>query len=183
MAKELILTNKQGTPIAQPGQKKNKLAKKTKKAGKKRLNKWLTAGLSGMAGALAVTAVHETVRRFYPEAPRMDILGMRAIAKGLRSAGQTPPENDTLHTWALLGDILSNSLYYSLVGSGKKALWRGTVLGAAAGVGGVVLPGPLGLGTAPSNRTTQTQALTVGYYLMAGVVAGLAARYLRKVKV
>ncbi|WP_240336904.1 hypothetical protein [Rufibacter psychrotolerans] len=163
--------------------KKAKRDKTTKKASKKRLNKWLRSGLSGLAGAVAVTLVHETVRRFYPQAPRMDILGMRAIAKGLRSAGQTPPERDTLHTWSLVGDLVSNSIYYSLTGASKKALWRGAILGAAAGVGGVVLPGPMGLGAAPSNRTRQTQALTIGYYFLAGVVAGGVARWLRKVKV
>ncbi|ALI98825.1 hypothetical protein [Rufibacter tibetensis] len=154
----------------------------TKKASKKRLNKWLRVGISGLAGAVAVTIVHESVRRFYPEAPRMDILGMRAIAKGLRFAGQTPPNDDKLHAWSLVGDIVSNSLYYSLTGSGKKALWQGTVLGAIAGVGGVILPGPMGLGVAPSARTKQTQALTIGYYLLGGVAAGAVAHYLRKKK-
>ncbi|MFC6996758.1 hypothetical protein [Rufibacter roseus] len=163
--------------------KKDKKKKKTKKVSKKRLSRWLRASLSGLAGAVAVTAVHEAVRRFYPKAPRMDILGMRAISKGLHLAGQTPPENDKLHTWSLVGDIISNSVYYSLVGSDKKALWRGSLLGAAAGIGGVLLPGPMGLGTAPSNRTRETQALTIGYYFMAGLAAGVAAKWLRKVKV
>jgi hypothetical protein len=47
-------------------------------------------------------------------------------------------------------------------------------LGLAAGLGAVFLPGPLGLGSAPSNRTTQTQAMTVGWYLLGGLAAGLA---------
>ncbi|MBC3538249.1 hypothetical protein H7U12_01070 [Rufibacter sp. H-1] len=143
----------------------------------------MRSGLAGLAGAFAVTLVHESVRRFYPNAPRMDILGMRAISKGMRYAGQTPPEPDRLHTWSLVGDIVSNGLYYSLTGAGKKAWWRGSILGAVAGVGGVVLPGPMGLGVAPSARTKQTQALTIGYYLLAGVVAGGVAQWLRKVKV
>ncbi|QHL89441.1 hypothetical protein GU926_13210 [Nibribacter ruber] len=146
------------------------------------MNKWLRAGLSGLAGAVAVTLVHETVRRFYPDAPRMDVLGMRAIAKGMRYAGQTPPPDDTLHTWSMVGDIISNGLYYSLVGGGKKALAKGTILGAAAGLGGVLLPGPMGLGTEPSNRTRQTQALTIGYYLFAGLVSAAVAASLRKVR-
>ncbi|WP_227006285.1 hypothetical protein [Rufibacter latericius] len=164
-------------------EKTYKRDKTTKRASKKRLNKWLRSSIAGLAGAMAVTVVHETVRRFYPKAPRMDILGMRAIAKGLRYAGQTPPDDDKLHTWSLVGDIVSNGLYYSLTGGGKKAWWRGAVLGAAAGVGGVILPGPMGLGVAPSARTKQTQALTIGYYLLAGVVAGGVAKWLRKVKV
>jgi hypothetical protein len=182
MAKKLTLRGLQaGT--TELGQKKNKRKRTTRKAGKKRLNKWLRSGISGLAGALAVTAVHETVRRFYPDAPRMDILGMRAITKGLRYAGETPPNDDKLHTWALVGDIISNGLYYSLTGGGKKAWWRGSILGTAAGIGGVVLPGPMGLGAAPSNRTRQTQALTVGYYLLGGIVAGGVAKWLRNVKV
>ncbi|GAB3823275.1 hypothetical protein GCM10028895_29990 [Pontibacter rugosus] len=72
---------------------------------------------------------------------------------------------------ALAGDVLSNSLYYSLAGTGKDAWWRGAILGATAGAGAVLLPGPLGLGEEPSNRTTKTQAMTVGYYLLGGLVA------------
>lgn len=165
------------------GKDKKDKKRKNKKASKKRLDKWVRNGLSGLAGALAVTAVHETVRRFYPNAPRMDLLGMRAISKGLHFADQTPPPPGELHAWALVGEIISNGVYYSLVGSDKKALWRGSLLGSAAGIGGVVLPGPMGLGEAPSNRTRETQALTVGYYFLGGLVAGAVAKWLRKVKV
>jgi hypothetical protein len=182
MAKRLTLRGTQ-TETMEPTQTQHKRSKTTKKPKKKRMNKWARAGLSGLAGAVAVTLVHETVRRFYPNAPRMDVLGMRAIAKGMRYAGQTPPNDDKLHTWSMVGDIISNGLYYSLVGGGKKALAKGTILGAAAGLGGVLLPGPMGLGTAPSNRTRQTQALTIGYYLFAGLVSAAVATSLRKVRV
>ncbi len=47
----------------------------------------------GLAGALALTAIHETVRRVSPDAPRMDVLGMRAIAKSLRAAGEDVPDD------------------------------------------------------------------------------------------
>ena len=75
----------------------------------------------------------------------------------------------------LAGDIVSNAAYYSLTGSGKNAWLRGGLLGLAAGVGGVVLPGPLGLGTAPSNRTTKTQVMTVAWYLLGGLAAAAVA--------
>lgn len=130
------------------------------------------AFVGGLAGACVVTAVHETVRRFNPDAPRMDVLGMRSISKLMHKAGATPPQDkQELHTWALVGDVVSNSLYYSMAGTGKSAWWRGAVLGAAAGAGAVLLPGPLGLGEEPSNKTTETQALAVGYYLLGGLVA------------
>ncbi|UOQ97984.1 hypothetical protein MUN81_00450 [Hymenobacter sp. 5317J-9] len=143
--------------------------------------KLLPSLAAGFAGALALTALHETVRRLRPEdAPRMDVLGMRGLRKLLRKADAPQPDRDTLFDLTMAGDILSNGLYYTLVGSGKHALRRGLMLGAAAGIGGVVLPGPLGLGEGPSNRTPQTQAMTVAWYTVGGLVAGAVAQALRK---
>jgi hypothetical protein len=138
---------------------------------------------AGFAGALALTALHETVRRLRPEdAPRMDVLGMRGLRQLLGKADAPQPDRDTLFDITMAGDILSNGLYYSLVGSGRHAVRRGLLLGVAAGVGGVVLPGPLGLGEGPSNRTPQTQAMTVVWYTVGGLVAGAVARGLRRKK-
>ena len=146
--------------------------KKKKRSANNQILKSLAGGL---AGACALTLVHETMRRLHPDAPRMDLLGMRAIAKMMRAADTTPPEEDTLFGMTLAGDIVSNAAYYSLTGSGKNAWLRGGLLGLAAGVGGVVLPGPLGLGTAPSNRTTKTQVMTVAWYLLGGLAAAAVA--------
>ncbi|MHC2990067.1 hypothetical protein OB13_00090 [Pontibacter sp. HJ8] len=125
----------------------------------------------GLAGAIALTVTHETLRRFVSEAPRMDVLGMRAISKIMRKAGKEPPADGDLRTWAMVGDVVSNSLYYSLAGTGKNAWLRGGLLGAGAGAGAVLLPGPLGLGSDPSNRSDSTRAMTVGIYLLGGLVA------------
>ena len=134
----------------------------------------------GLAGACLLTIAHESLRRVNPDAPRMDILGMRAIAKLMQKAGATPPDDKTLHDWAMVGDVVSNGLYYSLAGAGKDAWLRGTALGALAGIGAITLPGPLGLGEAPSERTPQTKAMAVGLYLLGGVAAALAARAIVK---
>jgi len=140
----------------------------------------LSALGGGLAGACALTLIHETVRRVNPDAPRMDLLGMRAIAALSGKAGMTPPNDASLHRLALAGDVLSNSLYYSLVGLGKKktSLVRGALLGLGAGVGAVVLPEPLGLGEAPSARTTATKVMTVAWYLAGGLVAAGVAQLL-----
>ncbi|WP_439880535.1 hypothetical protein ACSX1A_15415 [Pontibacter sp. MBLB2868] len=136
------------------------------------MNDILKAMAGGVAGACVLTLVHETLRRVVPDAPRMDVLGMRSISKLMQEAGEEPPrDREELHNWSLAGDVVSNSLYYSLAGTGKSAWWRGALLGAAAGAGAVLLPGPLGLGEEPSNKTTKTQAMTVGYYLLGGLVA------------
>ena len=143
--------------------------------------KLLPSLAAGFAGAVALTALHETARRLRPaDAPRMDVLGMRGLRKLLGKADAPQPDDDTLFDLTMAGDILSNGLYYTLVGSGKHAVARGLALGALAGVGGVLLPGPLGLGEAPTNRTPQTQAMTVAWYTVGGLVAGAVAQALRK---
>jgi hypothetical protein len=80
--------------------------------------------------------------------------------------------------WTLAGDLVANALYYALAtrGAPDRAPWRGTLLGALAGVGGVVLPGPLGLGRRPSRARNSTAALTVAWYALGGLAAGVAAR-------
>jgi hypothetical protein len=101
---------------------------------------------------------------------------MRAISKSLRTADVSPPEEDDLHTLALVGDVVSNTLYYGLIGLAQpeNALVSGTVLGLAAGVGAVLLPEPLGLGSAPSSRTNETKAMTIAWYTAGGIAAALA---------
>jgi hypothetical protein len=129
---------------------------------------------SGLVGACALTLIHETARRFLDDAPRMDVLGMRALSKAAHAVDFQPPV--PLHEAALAGDLVSNSLYYSLVGAGpaRDGLRNGALLGLAAGLGAVFLPEPLGLGRQPTARAPATQAMTVAWYLVGGLAAGAA---------
>ena len=121
-----------------------------------------------------MAVLHETVRRVRSGAARMDTLGRRAIAKGLEAAGlETPPE-DQLQAVALGGDIVANTLYYSLACLGKPSLARG----AAAGLGALVLAPLMGLGSRPGSRTPQTAAMTVAWYTAGGLAASAAHRVL-----
>jgi hypothetical protein len=134
-------------------------------------NRLARALAAGALGACALTLIHQLLRRAVPHAPRIDVLGMRGIARLSRAMGARAP--DRLHTAALLADIASNAAYYSLVGAAPgHGAATGAALGLAAGAGAVLLPGPLGLGTAPTNRTGPTQLLTVALYSVGGVVAG-----------
>jgi hypothetical protein len=143
---------------------------------------------SGLIGATTLTGIHESARRVVPEAPRMDVLGMRAIVKSLRQIDQAPPQGQALQQTALAGDMVANSLYYSLVGAGRPqgALLRGAVLGLAAGLGAVFLPGPLGLGEAPSKRTPATTPWRTARWRASAPMAppagekGVASRWLGK---
>ncbi|MET0625200.1 MAG: hypothetical protein ABW250_19845 [Pyrinomonadaceae bacterium] len=129
---------------------------------------------SGLVGACALTLVHETARRYLDDAPRMDVVGMRAITKTLRAVDVEPPV--PLHEAALVGDIAANSLYYGLVGLGEPedGVRNGALLGLAAGVAAVYLPEPLGLGRQPAKNSTETNLLTVAWYLLGGLAAGAA---------
>lgn len=144
--------------------------------------KALQALASGFVGACALTLVHQAARKVTDKAPRADILGMRALAKWIRKVnGQSPPD-DQLYKLALAGDLAANSLYYSLVNVGnEERTWlRGSLLGLGAGLGALALPGPMGLGSRPTNRTGATQAMTVVWYLLGGLAAAAAAQALAR---
>lgn len=138
------------------------------------------AVLAGGAGAAALTTLHEGVRKLTPGAPRMDIVGMRGIARALTRLGVRIPSNRALHRLALAGDLLSNAAFYAAVGVGtaRRAPLRGAVLGALAGVGALVLPRHMGLGDPPHSREQVNRVMTVGWYLVGGLVAGLVHRLL-----
>jgi hypothetical protein len=137
--------------------------------------------VSGLAGAVMLTLIHETARRVLPDAPRMDTLGRRALARGLEGLGREPPARAELQGLALAGDLVSNTLYDALVGAGSPdgALTRGAVLGATAGLGAVALPPRMGLGWRPSGATNRTRALTVAWYLAGGLAAAATFHALR----
>lgn len=135
----------------------------------------LKALISGFAGACAVTLMNETARQFIKDAPRLDVLGKRAIAFPMMKANVDPPPNRELYWITLASDIATNTLYYSLVGLGdkKNAFRNGMFLGTAAGIGAVALTEPLGLGDEPVNRTSQTELMTVAWYLIGGLAASV----------
>ena len=49
----------------------------------------------GIAGTITVASIHEALRRITSDAPRMDILDMELIRKGLKSLNKkVPGENE-----------------------------------------------------------------------------------------
>jgi hypothetical protein len=93
---------------------------------------WARTLAAGAGGALALNAVHETVRRVRPDAPRMDVLGMRALARILGVMRIRPPRPPQLRRWALAGDLAANSLFYALLlGAHPARPWLRAVAGGA----------------------------------------------------
>jgi hypothetical protein len=133
---------------------------------------------SGIAGAAVLTGLHEVARRVVPHAPRMDVIGERALSDGMKAAGMRPPRGSQLFRATLLGELVSNALYYSVVGAGSRAraLRRGVLVGLAAGLGAVFLPPRMGLGRPPGNKPPVTPLLTIAWYTAGGLAAALAAQ-------
>lgn len=140
--------------------------------------------IAGLAGSAVLTAVHEITRRVNPNAPRMDLLGMQAITRVLHGLHMPVPNRDKLFGYTLAGDVVSNALYYSLAGvsSKKNVVKNATILGLTAGIGAVNLPKEMGLNDAPSNKTRQTQLMTVLLYTIGGLAAGLTMKLLQSKK-
>src|SRR6476620_7483686 len=89
----------------------------------------------GLAGTLTVASLHEALKRVAHDAPRMDLLDMALIRKGLKSMNKRVPKEDELQRWAVAGELVCDTTYYSMAGMGdKKGVWlRAALLGLAAG--------------------------------------------------
>lgn len=138
--------------------------------------------LSGVAGALALNILHETARQIIPHAPRVEVIGMRGIARPMRALEQEPPDRDTLYWITLAGDLVSNAAMYSFVGMADagKVWQRGALMGAAAGLGAATLPPFMGLGKQPGQRFPWTHLMTVAWYLVGGLAAAATASKLKQ---
>jgi hypothetical protein len=132
----------------------------------------------GFVGALSLTIVHQGARSVLKHPPRMDVLGMRSLKKISKWLGVRPAHGRTLYLQSLVGDLLSNTLYYALVATGRprRLYLKGALLGALAGLGAVVLPPYLGLGERPSRARRSTAFLTVAWYTLGGLGSAHAAR-------
>jgi len=133
---------------------------------------------SGVAGALVLTGLHEAARRLLPHAPRMDVIGERALSRSLHALGRRSPRGGRLFAATLAGELFSNSLYYSMVGAASRSrtVQAGLLIGLAAGVGAVLLPPLIGLGKSPGSKAPLTPLLTVAWYTAGGLAAAAAAR-------
>lgn len=135
----------------------------------------------GLAGAFAVTLIHESVKKIVPKAPRMELLGMNAISKGLNAAGIKTPTGTKLFTMAVAGDILTNAIYYSFAGAGnEKNIWlKSSLLGLAAGIVAVTFPPP---DEKNNNRNIETKLATVGLYIAGALAATVIMKLMSKKK-
>lgn len=144
--------------------------------------KLINSLIGGFAGAISLNILHETVKRYYDKAPRIDILGEEAMEKSMEAVGIDPPQGRELYLATLAGDVISNGFYYSAIGLGStKNIWvKGAIAGLTAGVGALKLPAPMGLDDLPVTYSRETKALTVSWYLFGALVATAVIQALEK---
>jgi len=130
--------------------------------------------LGGLAGAVALNLLHETMKRIQPDAPHVDEVGEQAAAKAIELTGLDVPEHKTLAGVTLAADLASNAFFYSMIGQGKESnlVPRGAVYGLAVGLGTLGLAGAGPVDDTPITKTTATKMMTVAWYVFGGVVAG-----------
>jgi hypothetical protein len=134
----------------------------------------ISSALGGLAGACALTVMNEGAKKLDKDAPRLDLLGMNAVAKIMKGTGLKQLSQGNSMPVALTGDLISNSLYFGMAGTGetkKQTLVRGALLGLGAGLGAVTLAKPLGLNEQTVAATPKTKVLTVAWYVIGGIVA------------
>ena len=128
--------------------------------------------LAGLGGAIALNVLHESLKKLNSDTPRIDILGEEALQKGIEYVGGKHIPKVDLYAPTLGADLLSNALYYSMIGAGNsKHIWpKAIALGLAAGSGAIALPEPMGLNPEPVDKNMKMRAMTVGYYLFGALV-------------
>ena len=62
-----------------------------------------------------MTLLNQLAKRYLPEAPRLDVLGLRLATAAFHKAG-IEPRGFSVKIVALIGDLVSNSIFYGLVG-------------------------------------------------------------------
>lgn len=136
--------------------------------------------LGGLAGAIALNVVHQIAKKVDKDAPQIDKIGEEAVSKSIKRVGYNPPKGNKLFMATLVSDVIANATYFSLIGNGNKGnlFLRGIVYGTMAGIGALKLTKPLGLDDQPVNKTNKTKAMTIGWYLLGGIVTVMTLKLL-----
>lgn len=125
---------------------------------------------AGLVGAITVTVLNELGQRVDRRAPRLDLLGERALAAAIRGLCGRVPGARKLRRMALVGDLVANTLFYGALFAGTpRPFARGVAGGALAGLAAAALAPAFGLER--RFRARPQRSLTVAWYAGAGLAA------------
>ncbi|SKB46867.1 hypothetical protein [Daejeonella lutea] len=128
--------------------------------------------IAGFAGAAALNILHETMRKFDSEAPRMDLVGEQAVKKSAEAMNVDAPTGKKLYGITLAGDMVTNASYFAAIGMGgrKFMLLRAIGAGISAGIAAVKAPKPMGLNEKHVANSDKREIMTVAYYVFGAIV-------------
>jgi hypothetical protein len=91
-----------------------------------------TIGLgSGLVGATSVAVLNHLAGRYLPGDPRLDVLGMQLATVAFNKIGIGPPRGLPLKILALVGSLVSNSMFYTCGFAPPHRVAAGGALGPA----------------------------------------------------
>ncbi|WP_294219759.1 hypothetical protein [uncultured Chryseobacterium sp.] len=122
--------------------------------------------IAGLGGALALSLLHETIRKNFDNVPEINKVGEEALNKVLDKADMKITSHDQLYAATLAGDVIGNGMYYATTATSGFNI----ASGLAMGLGALALPGKVGLDENPVAETTQKKVMTVAYYLFGAIV-------------
>lgn len=138
----------------------------------------------GLAGATTLTLLEEALHKIDPKAPRTS-LNKTGIIKKLKKGSRKKGVKATKLYIALAVELLTSASYFGLTALGKKknAVLRGSLLGAAAGLGTAFLTSDDDKEDPTKDKDSfskssdaQKKMLTIALYTAGGMLAGLAIK-------
>lgn len=133
----------------------------------------LNRSIAGLAGSLALTGVHQLLKKCEIGAPNLDQIGEEAVKESFDKVNISSSDEDQVFAAAMGGNILSNAVLFSTLATTTnttqiitKTLGTG-ILGAAGSIG---LADQL-LGDNKAINTDRKKWMTAGYYLLGSLVS------------
>jgi hypothetical protein len=137
--------------------------------------------IAGFGGAIVITLLNESLKNEVQKAPRLDLLGEEAVQKSMAFFGTKVENKDTLYKSSLSADLVSNTIYYGMIGGEGKELWgKAAIAGLTAGIGGVFLPEKIGLNEQTVTKSFTTKLMTVGYYMIGALTTAAILQVMNK---
>lgn len=135
----------------------------------------------GLAGASVLSVLHEIFKKVDKHTPRQESLGINTIAKAVKVINGNSVTHQKLVHLPLVGELIANTLYFSLAGLGSKKnlLMRSALLGLTAGLGTLVLPQHLGL-TESVDQPMKTKVTTIAGIFIGSLIAAAAIKAIQK---
>ncbi|MDQ1161870.1 hypothetical protein QE422_002238 [Chryseobacterium sp. SORGH_AS 447] len=122
--------------------------------------------IAGLGGAIALSLLHEAIRKNFDNVPEINKVGEEALNKALDKADMKITNHDQLYAATLAGDVIGNGMYYATTATSGFNI----ASGLAMGLGALALPEKIGLDEKPVAENTQKKVMTVAYYLFGAIV-------------